>query len=197
MEKEDLLELALEFFGLDTGFSEEEFKNRYRELAKKYHPDSSEFTSPILFNELMRSKTVLENYLEEKKTTLSFEKKREANSKNQNQESTRNPNNQQESQPEQFSQSKKDEAYELYKIAKEIENEAILEYFEKTKGNPVFLEADQNPPLRRLLEKLERPLQNYKRIIRDFPRSIWVADAEDSIRRINVWLFGGRGSERR
>ncbi|MCC5815920.1 MAG: DnaJ domain-containing protein [Leptospira sp.] len=161
MEEEDLLELALDFFGFERNFTEEDFKNRYRELAKKYHPDSSEFTSNILFNELNRSKTILEDFLGLKK----------------------------QKEPTEYPPSKiKDLSYELYKLAKDIENRAILTYFEKTKGNPVYLNPEENPPLRELKESLEIPIQNYKKIIQEYPESIWVTDAQDSLRRLSIWI---------
>jgi hypothetical protein len=163
LEQEDLLILALDFFGLEKSFTEAEFRERYLELAKKFHPDSSEFTSTVLFNELSRSKSILETYLANRKT------------KNSSQ-ATNQP---------------KDQSYELYKKAKEIENRAILEYFEKTKGNPVYLNPEENPPLRDLIQKLEMPIRNYKIILEQFPQSIWAADSSDSLKRIRSWL-GGR-----
>jgi hypothetical protein len=160
LEEEDLLELALDFFGLKRNFTEEDFKNKYRELAKKYHPDTSEFTSNILFNELNRSKAILEEFL----------------------------GLQNQVEPKEYPSSKtKDLSYELYKSAKEIENRAILTYFEKTKGNPVYLNPEENPPLRELIESLVIPIQNYKKIILEYPESIWVSDAQDSLRRLSRW----------
>jgi curved DNA-binding protein CbpA len=168
LEQEDLLTLALDFFGLERNFTEEEFRERYRELAKKFHPDSSEFTSTVLFNELTRSKSLLEIYIRERE----------------------NP------QLPMTESSAKDESYELYKKAKEVENQAILEYFEKTKGNPVYLHPEENPPLRDLLQKLEIPIQNYSCILERYPKSIWATDASDSLKRIQNWL-GGRQKRRK
>ena len=164
MEQEDLLILALDFFGLEESFTEAEFRERYLELAKKFHPDSSEFTSTVLFNELSRSKSILELHLNNRKTKTS---------------------------PHTLNQPK-DQSYELYKKAKEIENRAILEYFEKTKGNPVYLDPEENPPLRDLIQKLEIPIRNYKIILEEYPQSIWAADSNDSLKRIRSWL-GVRG----
>ncbi len=167
MEEEDLLELALEFFNLKPDFTEEEFHSRYRELAKKFHPDSSEYTSTILFNELIRSKEILESYL----------KTNSVNHSTEGFNSTPiNPTK------------KRDASYALYKKAKEEENIAILEYFEKTKGNPVFLNPEENPPLKKLIASLAIPLQAYNKILTEFPDSIWANDAKDSIKRLGAWL---------
>ncbi len=167
MEEEDLLELALEFFNLKPDFTEEEFHIRYRELAKKFHPDSSEYTSTILFNELIRSKEILESHLKK-------------NSKNNLVEDLNSP--------AVSTSNKKDASYALYKKAKEEENIAILEYFEKTKGNPIFLNPEENPPLKKLIASLAIPLQAYNKILTEFPDSIWANDAKDSIKRLGAWL---------
>lgn len=171
MEQEDLLELALDFFGLEENFTEEQLRTRYRELAKKYHPDSSEFTSNILFNELNRCKTVLDDYLNFRTHTKAGSIPYPKAGLNETK--------------------KKDLAYELYKAAKEIENRAILEYFEKTKGNPVFLDPKENPPLRDLAMALKIPMDNYKKILEEYPQSIWSKDAKDSLLRLVNWIRGG------
>lgn len=166
MEEEDLLASALGFFGLEIHFSEEDFRHRYRELAKRYHPDSSEYSSPVLFNELTRSKTVLEKFLAEKE-------KAEISQKHSK---TPTP------------PTDPDPAYQLYKQAKDVENAAVLEYFEKTKGNPIYLNPEDNPPLRDLQKRLTLPLANYRKILNEYPRSIWANDAQDSTKRLENWL---------
>ncbi len=65
MEKSDLLN-AIEFFGLEKNFSRKEFHKTFHSLALKYHPDKGEFTTDVLFIELVRYKEILEIFLENK-----------------------------------------------------------------------------------------------------------------------------------
>jgi len=174
LEAEELLELALDFFGLPRNFTEEEFRNRYHELAKKYHPDVGEFTSTVLFNELQISKQILESYLQSRDVS--------------NQKSIETPS------PER--KKSWDPAFELYKISKELENQSILDYYEKTKGNPIFLKEEENPPLRELRFRLQEPIRNYQTILERYPTSIWARDARDSIRRLRIWTGSGRRESR-
>lgn len=179
MEEEDLLELALVFFNLDKTFTEEEFHSKYRELAKKYHPDAGEYTSSILFNELLRSKEVLEEFLRRKSTfspPISDDGDEILNKSNV-------------SKPEKSTKPKPvDQSYNIYKKAKEEENLAILDYFDKTKGNPVFLNPEENPPLKKLISDLSSPISAYNTILNEYPESIWVNDARDSIKRLGTWI---------
>lgn len=186
MEEEDLLELALGFFNLELPFTEEEFHTKYRELAKKYHPDAGEYTSSILFNELMRSKEILEQYLN-RQTEIDSHTQNPGMQKGMN----GNGNSQKTSKDEAVGFEKRpssDESYLIYKKAKEEENLAILDYFDKTKGNPVFLDPDDNPPLKKLISDLISPLSAYNTILREYPESIWVNDARDSIKRLGTWI---------
>ncbi|MEM7181264.1 MAG: molecular chaperone DnaJ [Spirochaetota bacterium] len=64
---------ALQFFGFSKSYDSQQLKQRYRELALKYHPDRGEYTSEVLFLELVRYKTVLELFLEEGNATVSTE----------------------------------------------------------------------------------------------------------------------------
>ena len=57
------LEDALLFFSLPRSFTKEDLKRRYRELALKYHPDRGEYTSDVLFVQLMNYYSYLDNYL--------------------------------------------------------------------------------------------------------------------------------------
>ncbi|WCL50939.1 J domain-containing protein [Leptospira sp. GIMC2001] len=172
MEEEDLLVSSLDFFGLNPDFTEDEFREKFRDLAKKFHPDTGEYTSSILFNELTRSKSVLESYL--------------ANRSNIQDEISINKS--QPIQEAQVSKAKKiDPSYEIYKLAKEKENLAIIEYFDQTKGNNIFLSAEENPPLRELIRKLHFPITSYQRILDIYPESIWASDASDSLKRLSKW----------
>lgn len=167
LEEEDLLKYALDFLGLEVPFTKEELNQKYLELAKKYHPDSGHYSSSVLFLELQKSKDILENYL---KKGLNI-KPPEGEFKQKNQ---------------------KDFAFDIYKQSKELENKAILDYYEKTKGNPVFLNEEDNPPLRELREKLQKPIEYYQKILREYPNSLWARDAEESLKRLRVWFRGRR-----
>lgn len=63
MENHNLLDAIL-FFGLEVNFSRQEFHKAFHNLAMRYHPDRGEFTSDVLFVELIRYKVILEEYLE-------------------------------------------------------------------------------------------------------------------------------------
>ncbi|MCZ8239661.1 MAG: hypothetical protein O9346_08590 [Leptospiraceae bacterium] len=186
MEEEDLLELALGFFNLELPFTEEEFHAKYRELAKKYHPDAGEYTSSILFNELMRSKEILEQHLKRKTELASKTLKQELQTGMNGNLKTKNTSSLETENLERRPSS--DISYMIYKKAKDEENIAILEYFDKTKGNPVFLDPDENPPLKKLISDLISPLSAYNTILKEYPESIWVNDARDSIKRLGTWI---------
>lgn len=57
------LKTALSFFGFESEFTSDDLKKKYHELAKKYHPDGGEFETEVLFIELVKHKTILENHL--------------------------------------------------------------------------------------------------------------------------------------
>lgn len=63
------IENALKFFSLEENFTEEELKKQYYLLARKYHPDMGEFTSSVLFLELLKYKSILETYHESKQSS--------------------------------------------------------------------------------------------------------------------------------
>ncbi|MCB1156631.1 MAG: DnaJ domain-containing protein [Leptospiraceae bacterium] len=157
------MEEALSFFGLGKGFSENELKKKYRLLAKKYHPDRGEYTSDVLFLELIRYKNILDLYLQEEES---------------------------ENQPEEpLAEKKKPESdFSLYREAKRIENDAIYRYFKKRDGEPVNLEKEKNPHLRELQKELTPAVELYKRLFKEFPSSIWCQDARDSLEKIAIWL---------
>lgn len=150
------LKEALEFFGFEKNFSFLDLQTRYRELAKKYHPDKGEFTSEILFIQLLEYKQVLEKYLLKNETIVT--------------EAQRN---------------KQESDYEIYKKAKRLENEAVLNYF-KARKNISGVEF-QNPDLQVLLAELKKAKLLYDELIKKFPNSIWIRDAKDSIEGMKVW----------
>lgn len=152
------LKEALDFFHLEKNFSLPDLQSRYRELAKKYHPDKGEFTSEVLFIQLLEYKQILEKYLlENENKPIGFENKKESD-------------------------------YEIYKKAKQIENDAILNYFNSRKNIPsVELDLEKNPELKILIEELKKAKALYEELIKKFPNSIWTRDAKDSIESMKVW----------
>lgn len=145
------LDDSIEFFGLKKNYSKEDLKLRFHELAKKYHPDSSEFTSSEIFLEVLKHKEILENNLIHHETK----------------------------------ELKTD--YEIYKEAKKIENDSIRIYFQKRNlnFNLTSPELDYEIELRKnLLESKTL----YEKLISDFPNSIWINDAKDSIQSLSNWL---------
>lgn len=167
MEHGDLLERALEFLGLNPDFSEEDLKNRFYFLSKKYHPDTGEFSSDSLFKELIEYRDVLSAYLEQK----IFKKTNVSSAATSSQSKT-----------------SKDAEYSLYKQAREIYDSAIHEYYKLTDGNPIFLKGEENPALRKLRHSLEISKSGFETLIASYPQSIWVADAKDTLHKIDVWF---------
>jgi hypothetical protein len=157
MEDDDVLTGALDFLGLSLPFSLEDLQLRYKELAKKFHPDKGEYTSPVLFQELNRSRLILENYL------LGHESP-----------SPKSPT--------------KDDSYDLYKKAKNIENSSIIKYYEVKEKNIVILEEHYNPYIQTLRKELEEAISIYKIIIEKYPNSIWVSDAKASWDKLKIWF---------
>lgn len=172
MEHGNLLERALEFLGLTPDFSEEDLKNRFYFLSKKYHPDTGEFSSDSLFKELIEYRDVLSDHLEQKtfkKTNISPSNVSSAYSSSQ-------------------SKTSKDAEYSLYKQAREIYDSAVHEYYKLTDGNPIFLKGEENPALRKLRHSLEISKSGFETLIASYPQSIWVADAKDTLHKIDVWF---------
>ncbi|AOP36023.1 molecular chaperone DnaJ [Leptospira tipperaryensis] len=157
-----MLERALEFLGLDPGFTEEELKSRFYLLSKKYHPDTGEFSSDSLFKELIEYRDVLNSYLEQK----TFQKLNVI------------------SHPSHFQKSD----YDIYKLAREAYDSAIHEYYKITDGNPIFLKGEENPALRKLRNSLLSAKIGFEKLIQSFPESIWIADAKDTLQKIEVWF---------
>lgn len=164
MENGDLLERALEFLGLDPGFTEEELKSRFYLLSKKYHPDTGEFSSDSLFKELIDYRDVLYSYLEKE----TFQKENIVSRVS-------------------HSYPKKTD-YDLYKLAREYYDSAIHEYFKTTDGNPIFLKGEENPALRKLRNSLFSAKNGFEKLIQSFPESIWIADAKDTLQKIEIWF---------
>jgi hypothetical protein len=162
------LEDALLFFSLPKAFTKEELKRRYRELALKYHPDRGEYTSDVLFVQLMNYYSYLENYLN-LFYSESFGVSNDSVLHNSNQKIT------------------KDE-YKIYKEIKTRESESILYYFKSRKNLPsVELDPKKNPELNELRVKLDKIKKDYNEFIKLYPNSIWVADILDSIENLKVW----------
>ncbi len=155
-----LFQEALDFFGLSSNFQLEDLKKRYHTLALKYHPDRGEYTSDVLFVQLLHYKSILENSLLEKMNIVT------------------------EDSPKQKIHSD----YEIYKSAKKIENDAILQYFESRKNNlQVELHIEKNPELKVLLLNLEKAKVLYEKLLKEHPTSIWAKDAKDSLESLKVW----------
>lgn len=170
MEHGDLLERALEFLGLEPGFDEAELKNRFYFLSKKYHPDTGEFSSDSLFKELIEYRDVLHSYLEQK-TFKKLNASAEAKGAAQDKSSFSHKND-----------------YTIYKQAREIYDSSIHEYYKLTEGNPIFLKGEENPALRKLRNSLEISKTGFENLISSFPESIWIADAKDTLAKIEVWF---------
>ncbi|MBM9575687.1 J domain-containing protein [Leptospira sp. 201903070] len=159
-----MLERALEFLGLDPGFTEEELKSRFYLLSKKYHPDTGEFSSDSLFKELIESRDVLHSYLEQKKMQKENLVSHSSRSHFQKTE------------------------YDVYKLARDSYDFAIHEYYKTTDGNPIFLKGEENPALRKLRSSLLNSKALFEELIRSFPESIWIADAKNVLQKIEVWF---------
>ncbi|TGK17514.1 molecular chaperone DnaJ [Leptospira fluminis] len=162
MEDGDLLSRALDFYGLPKKYDENLVRSRFRELSRKYHPDSGEYESDILFKELVRLRDVLLQSLEEaaKKSPSGDSKEEDRN------------------------------GFADYKSAKQSAADALEIYFKRTEGNPVFLQAEENPELRILRTKLSEAKSALERFILSYPDSLWKSDAEDTLKKIGVWFRG-------
>lgn len=171
MEEEFLLKQALDFFGFHSNqFTSQQLRTKYRELALRYHPDAGEFSSEVLFQELVRARETLEQYLETSNPTQEGSAHSQLSSR---QESNTSPKN---------------DDFSRYRSAKKRENDLILNYFGKTEGNPIFLSESDNPELRHLKVELRFVLAWYESILKDYPRTLFRSDIEKSIEKIRVWL---------
>jgi hypothetical protein len=157
------LEDALLFFSLPVTYEKEDLKKRYRELALKYHPDRGEYTSNVLFVQLMQYHSFLESYLNKKEHS-------------------------QEILPTVSPKTNREE-YNHYKDLKYRENEAVLHYFNSRKNlKAVELDERKNKELAELKGKLEKIKQEYEDFIRTYPNSIWNQDIIDCIDNLKVWF---------
>lgn len=78
--------------------------------------------------------------------------------------------------------------YTIYKQAREIYDSSIHEYYKLTDGNPIFLKGEENPALRKLRNSLEISKSGFENLISSYPESIWIADAKDTLAKIEVWF---------
>ncbi len=169
MDQKLLLNEALSFLHLTESSTEQDLKTTYHQLAKKYHPDSGEFDSDILFHELQKHHEFLKSYLSDhgsfrfKSKEIPGHKKKEPKKEGS------------------------DPIFNLYKLAKEEETKAILDYFERTKNTPLHLDELKNKNLIELRFKLEPVRKKYQEIVSEHPESIWAKDSKDSLQRISVW----------
>ena len=149
---------AFQFFGMDRNVTEETFKHRFHELALKYHPDKVEFNSDIVFLELMKHRQILAEFFENRHNHEEVFKKTAAT-----------------------------DDYALYKEAKQIQNDSILKYFKSREkfNNKTSPNADFEIQLR---EDLKIAKSKYLELIREHPKSLWIADAGDSIQSIDIWI---------
>lgn len=172
MDKKLLLNDSLHFLGLAPGFTESELKESYHKLAKKYHPDSGEFTSDVMFLELNKHYESLKDYLlihPEDESSLYGSGEGSSDSKVS------------------YVKPSKDPVFHEYKLAKEKETEAILRYYEKRNLHPIELSDNLNKELVQLRKDLEPVLSVYAEILKKHSTSLWANDAKDSLERLRVW----------
>ncbi|TGN13415.1 J domain-containing protein [Leptospira ilyithenensis] len=171
MDKELLLDEALSFLGLNRFSTEDDLKVNYHKLAKKYHPDTGEFTSEVLFQELQKNYEYLKKYFESNKSfgQIYAEKKKDL------------------VRSEKSNPIPSDPIFVVYKKAKEEETKAILNYFEKTKLSPLNLDEAKNNSLVELRAKLDPVCKIYLDIVKNHPNSLWVKDSKSSLDRLSVW----------
>ncbi|TGL47917.1 molecular chaperone DnaJ [Leptospira meyeri] len=173
MDKKLLLNDSLHFLGLGPGFTESELKESYHKLAKKYHPDSGEFTSDVMFLELNKHYESLKDHL------LIHPEEESSFSKSSDLFVS--------SEVPSSSKPSKDPVFQEYKLAKEKETEAILNYYEKRNLHPIELSESLNKELVQLRKDLEPVLSVYAEILKKHPTSLWAKDAKDSLERLRVW----------
>lgn len=190
MDKKLLLNDSLQFLGLNSGFTESELRESYHKLAKKYHPDTGEYTSDVMFVELNKHYESLKEYLlihpEESELDPSvgpLHTDKQGKSENKS-----HSDNQSTSQTEAGkNKPSKDPIFQEYKLAKEKETEAILRYYEKRNLHPIELSSSLNHELVQLQKDLEPVLLVYANIVKQHPKSIWALDAKNSLERLRVW----------
>ena len=78
--------------------------------------------------------------------------------------------------------------YQLYRRAKMMEREALEAYYLKTRGNKIWLDVQDNPPLKELRIELFRVIEIYDKITKEYPDSIWIPDIIMSMDKIAVWM---------
>ncbi|PJZ85792.1 J domain-containing protein [Leptospira harrisiae] len=174
MDKKLLLNDSLHFLGLNPGFTEFELKESYHKLAKKYHPDSGEFTSDVMFLELNKHYESLKDFLliHSEEEFIGTEVREDLGSFDKN---------------NLYTKPSKDPVFHEYKLAKEKETEAILHYYEKRNLHPIELSESLNKELVQLRKDLEPVLSVYAEILKKHPTSLWASDAKDSFERLRVW----------
>ncbi|MCG6148678.1 molecular chaperone DnaJ [Leptospira levettii] len=178
MDKKLLLNDSLHFLGLSSGFTESDLKESYHKLAKKYHPDSGEFTSDVMFVELNKHYENLKEFLLiHPEETYVDPDGNVSHSKNTNQSIKESLEN----------KPSKDPIFQEYKLAKEKETKVILRYFEKRNLHPIELSSALNKELVQLQKELEPVLQVYANILKQHPTSLWANDAKNSLERLRVW----------
>ncbi|PJZ50153.1 molecular chaperone DnaJ [Leptospira saintgironsiae] len=158
MEDGDLLSRALDFYGLPKKFDANLVRSRFRELSRKYHPDSGEYESDLLFKELVQLRDVLLSSLQNDSFTILENSKEDP------------------------------EGFLFYKLAKQKAAQAIEKYFQFTDGNPVYLKKEDNPALLRLRQELETAKNELEEFLEKFPKSIWKEDTETTLKKISVWF---------
>ncbi|TGL99748.1 J domain-containing protein [Leptospira jelokensis] len=190
MDKKLLLNDSLQFLGLSSGFTEAELKDSYHRLAKKYHPDTGEFTSDVMFVELNKHYESLKEFLlihpedsdiEPSVGERRFRRQRKSQNQSDSEEETTSQTEPGKTKPS------KDPIFQEYKMAKEKETEAILRYYEKRNLHPIELSSSLNKELVQLQKDLEPVLQVYLSITKEHPTSLWAADAKSSLERLRVW----------
>ncbi|EMJ96980.1 MULTISPECIES: molecular chaperone DnaJ [unclassified Leptospira] len=158
MEDGDLLSRALDFYGLPKKFDANLVRSRFRELSRKYHPDSGEYETDLLFKELVQLRDVLLASLGNESSVILENSKEDP------------------------------EGFQFYKLAKQKAANAIEKYFQFTDGNPVYLKKEDNPALLRLREELEEAKKELGKFLEKYPKSIWKEDTETTLKKINVWF---------
>ncbi|WP_411822341.1 J domain-containing protein [Leptospira sp. 'Mane'] len=171
MDKELLLDEALSFLGLNRFSDEDDLKTSYHKLAKKYHPDTGEFTSEVLFQELQKNYEFLKKYFESNKGFgPGFSEPKTDTIRTDKSSSVPS-----------------DPIFVIYKKAKEEETKAILTYFEKTKLSPLNLDEAKNNALVELRLKLDPVCKIYLDIVNNHSNSLWANDSRSSLDRLSVW----------
>lgn len=158
MEDGDLLSRALDFYGLPKKFDANLVRSRFRELSRKYHPDSGEYETDLLFKELVQLRDVLLSSLETETFAIIENSKEDP------------------------------EGFLFYKLAKQKAANAIEKYFQFTDGNPVYLKKEDNPALIGLREELKTAKEELEEFLEKFPKSIWREDTEITLKKISVWF---------